>query len=307
MHIRIVYNAWQSLAEHLSLKNNKTFINLSRKCYIRRKQMASDDILKKAKALLGKSTQPPKALGTEERKALPGRAAEMLGKSQGLDTYIVFDTTGSMGSYIDMARNNIEEVTNALLDSKSDLRLSINGIGDHCDGRDWIQMYALSSDPAEVRGSIEDIVMTSGGDVPEAYECLALQMAQRIPKDSAGRKRAVVLIADSVPHGMVAGDSGCPKGVDYQDAFKAMKVVCDGFYFVGCEEQMYGQQRRLVEKNSDKEKFIPLGDMVGVLPALLIALAKKSQSEKVLTEYLTRLQPGTAKTIYGLLGQGKNG
>ena len=263
--------------------------------------MASDDILKKAKALLGNSAQP-RAIGTAETKALPGRAAEAL-KSSGLDIYTAFDTTGSMSSYIDVVRNNIEEVTNKLLDGSFDLRLSMNGIGDHCDGRNWIQMYELSSNPAEVRGSIEDIVMTSGGDEPEAYECLALQMTQRIPTDSAGRKRAVVLIGDSVPHGMKSGikDSGCPKEVNYQDAFKAMKTVCDGFYFVGCNEQMYAQQRRLVERNSDQEKFIPLGDMVGVLPALLIALAKKSQSEKALNEYLTQLGSGTARKIYGLL------
>ena len=259
--------------------------------------MISDDILKKAKALLGNSAQH-KSLDTAETKALPGRAAEAL-KSSGLDTYIVFDTTGSMGSYIAAVRNNIGEVTNELLNGKYDLRLSINGIGDHCDGKDWIQMYALSPDPAEVRGSIEDIVMTSGGDVPEAYECLALQMAQRIPTDSAGRKRAVVLIGDSVPHGM--NDESCVKDVDYRVAFKAMKAVSDRFYLVGCDEQMYAQQRRLVEINSDKEKFIPLGDMVDVLPALLIALAKKSQSEKALNEYLTQLGSGTARKIYGLL------
>ncbi|MDP3699185.1 MAG: hypothetical protein Q8R47_06395 [Nanoarchaeota archaeon] len=264
--------------------------------------MASDDILKKAKALLGNSQ--PKVLGTAETKALPGRTAEAL-KSSGLDTYVAFDTTGSMDSYISVVKNNIEEVTNKLLDGSFDLRLSMNGIGDHCDGRNWIQMYELSSNPAEVQGSIEDIVMTSGGDEPEAYECFALQMAQRIPKDSAGRKRAIVLIGDSVPHGMI--DGSCVKGVDYQDAFKAMKTVCDGFYLVGCNEQMYAQQRKLIEKNSSKEKFIPLGDMVDVLPALLIALAKKSQSEKALNEYLTQLSPGTARKIYGLLGSGNNG
>ena len=262
--------------------------------------MTSGDILKKAKALLGNPAQP-RAIGTEEQKALPGRAAEAL-KSSGLDTYIVFDTTGSMDSYVDTVRNNIGEVTDKLLDGSFDLRLSMNGIGDHCDGRNWIQMYELSSNPAEVRGSIEDIVMTSGGDEPEAYECLALQMTQRIPTDSAGRKRAVVLIGDSVPHGMM--DSECVKGVNYQDAFKAMKTVCDGFYFVGCDKQMYAQQRKLIDRKSDKEKFIPLGDMVDVLPALLIALAKKSQSEKALRDYLTQLEADKAQKIYGLLGSG---
>ena len=265
--------------------------------------MVKDDILEKAKALLGNLAAPPKALGQEERKVLPAKAAEVLRAASGLDVYVVFDTTGSMGAYIDMVKNNIGEVTTQLLDGKSDLRLSINGIGDHCDGHDWIQMYALSSEPAEVRGSIEEIVMTNGGDVPEAYECLALQLAQRIPADSTGRKRAVVLVGDSVPHGMT--DDNCPNGVNYQDAFTAMKAVCDGFYFVGCNEQMYSSQRKLIDRKNTNEKFIPLGDMVDVLPALLIALTKKAQSEKALTDYLTQLEQGTARKIYGLLGSGK--
>lgn len=266
--------------------------------------MTSDDIFKKAKALLENSAVQPKALGQEERKALPAKAAEVLNSARrGLDVYIVYDTTGSMGVYINTVRDHAEKVTDALLDGKSDLRISMNGIGDHCDGPNWIQQYELSSVPEEVIGALEDIVMTNGGDEPEAYECLALQLAQRIPAESVNRKRAVVLIADSVPHGMT--DAGCPKGADYLDAFKALKAVCDGFYFVGCNEQMYSLQRRLVDKKSGKEKFIPLGEMASVLPELLVALTKEAQSEKELLVYLQQLEPERAKKIYGLLGSGK--
>ena len=145
-----------------------------------------NDILRKAKALLAGTlvggVTSAKALLAGDAKAL---AKSFLERKCSLDVYVVFDTTGSMGSYINMVRENLDTVTNALLDGKSDFRLSMNGIGDHCDNRNWVQFYALSSNPAEVRGALESIVMTSGGDEPEAYECLAQALVQRLSVESA--------------------------------------------------------------------------------------------------------------------------
>lgn len=258
------------------------------------------DSLARAKALLGAQGTERKAIGTGT--VALDTARKILEKCAGnLDTYIAFDTTGSMGSYIEVVRDNIATVTDELL--KTGMRISINGIGDHCDGENWMQMYNLSTNADEVRGALESIAMTNGGDTPEAYECLALALAQRIPTESAGRKRAVVLVADSVPHGMM--DDSCPMNVDYQRAFAAMKTVCDGFYFVGCNQSMYKQQRTLIDSSKpEREQFIPLGSMVDVLPNLLVALAKKTESAKALTEYLKSLDAGKAQKIVGLLGKG---
>jgi hypothetical protein len=261
----------------------------------------TDDVMKRAKALLGKDYNA-------DRKALPGstgltKARDILEAKGGLDVYVVFDTTGSMSSYIGEVRDNLAQVTDAILGEKSGTRLSINGVGDHCDGANVLQMYALTCDAAEAQGSIDSIAMTDGGDTPEAYECAALALAKRLPVESAGRKRAVVLVGDSVPHGMI--DQPCERNVDYATAFEALKTLCDGFYFVGCEPQMYGQQRKLIDSSrKDREQFIPLGKMVDVLPTLLVALAKKTESEKALVEYLKlveRQDPEAAKKVSGLL------
>lgn len=265
----------------------------------------TDDILSKAKKLLGLDYQ---------KRALPSSAEsltiarELLSSKGGsLDVYIVFDTTGSMNPYVNVVRDNIAQVTDALL-GESDIRLSINGVGDHGDrdseGREMsLQMYVLSKDPKQVHGSIKEIMMTDGGDVPEAYECLALALAKRLPVESAGRKRAVVLVGDSIPHGMT--DENCPNNVDHMTAFEAMKTVCDGFYFVGCNSSMYDLQRQLVNKNrKEREQFIPLGNMVDVLPTLLIALAKKAESERAFAEYMKIVgtqDPAIAGKVYGLL------
>lgn len=262
----------------------------------------TEDALERAKRLLGNA--PQRALSGEALKALPGRAVELLSRKGSLDVYIAFDTTGSMNSYIAAAREGLGEITENLLQGDSDIRLSFNGIGDHCDGRDWLQMYALTNNADEAKGSIEEIAETNGGDEPEAYECLALALAQRIPVDSSGRKRAVVLIGDSLPHGII--DEPCEKEGDYKKAFEAMRTVCDSFYFVGCEPQMYTQQRKLVDPA--KGKFIPLGSMTEVLPSLLVALARKSESEKSYLDYLKQLGSRRnlelAGKIKGLLGNG---
>jgi len=216
--------------------------------------------------------------------------------TQGLDLYLMMDTTGSMKPYITTVRENVHVVNSELLTDNNDVRISINGVGDHCDGSNYLQMYVLSSNHAEIRGALEGIVMTHGGDEPEAYECAALALAQRIPQESPGRKRAVVLIGDSYPHGMK--DASCD--VDYKFAFTALKTLCDGFYFVGCDQATYGLQRQLVTNNG-KEYHIPLGQMVDVLPQLLIAMARKTQSPLALANYLRTLGSEQQKKIEGLL------
>jgi len=249
------------------------------------------DLLSRAKGLLGSTgaATAPKQLGSTTPIVYP---------TQGLDLYLMVDTTGSMEPYISTVQDNIDTVNRELLTDKNDVRISINGVGDHCDGSNYLQMYALSSNPAEIRGALESIVMTHGGDEPEAYECAALALAKRIPQESVGRKRAVVLIGDSYPHGMK--DTSC--GVDYQAAFTAMKTLADGFYFVGCNQGTYSLQKKLVTNNG-KEYHIPLGNMIDVLPQLLIAMARKTQSPLALANYLKTIGDDKASTIRGFLPQ----
>ena len=268
--------------------------------------MANDkEILARANALLG-GRASYKQLGTGSISSTLDRAREFLRKPAcNLDVYLAFDTTGSMSSYIDIVRKNIATVTDALLENG--LRISMNGIGDHCDGENWLQMYGLSADPAEVKGALESIAMTYGGDDPEAYECLAFALAQRIPAESVSRKRAVVLVADSIPHGMK--DNPCELNVDYQRAFAAMKTVCNGFYFVGCNQETYTLQRTLIDATQpEREQFIPLGFMLDVLPNLLVALAKKTESAEAFAKYMKMLNTQDerkAQKIAGLLEAGR--
>jgi len=256
----------------------------------------NEDLLKKARALA--ASAPTKTLPTGNS-AIDMVRKYMEAPKSGLDVYIAIDTTGSMSPYVNEVRSNIGTVTNELLKGSSDIRISINGVGDHCDGENCLQLYAPTSDSAQVHGAIKAIVMTNGGDEPEAYECLALALTQYIPTDSKNRRRAVVLIGDSVPHGML--DAPCVNGVDYRKAFEGLKVLCNGFYVVGCEPQMYSHQRKLIDLNKENEQLIPLGDMASLLPSLLVALAKKTESASALEAYMKQLNPEVSGKIRGLL------
>jgi len=268
------------------------------------------DVLKRAKALLGTSSEVKsgtKLLHTENedaRKVL-NSAMSVLQRSAGnLDVYIAFDTTESMRPYIETVRRNIGVVTDALLGES--MRISLNGIADHCDRQRWIQIHKLSDNSQKVKRALESIVIVNGGDIPEAYECLALHLAERIPQESSENKRAVVLVGDSIPHGMPQSryrDDGCPQHVDYARAFEAMRKVCHGFYFVGCDPQNYDLQRELVGQ-SPTNRFVPLGSMVEILPQLLVAMAKKTESPKAYSNYIKQLEaqdPSKARKVAGLL------
>lgn len=265
----------------------------------------ADNVLARAKALLG-ARSDAKLLGTEKnnQQGVMNSALKVLQRpTRDLDVYITFDTTFSMQPYVDIVRKNIDLVTQELLNQG--LRISVNGVSDHSCGETYLQMHALTTIPAEAKRVLEAIVVETRGndDFPEAYECLALRLAERIPKESAGNRRAVVLIGDSFPHGMgYLIDRGCPFGVDYAQAFDAMKKMCDQFYFVGCDQDHYSFQRRLV--SAEHERFVPLGSMVDTLPQLIIAMAKKTQSQKAYSNYMRQLEaqsPDQARKIAGLL------
>ena len=231
----------------------------------------------------------------------------LMGKpAKGMDLYVIFDATGSMAPYIDVVRRNIDTVTSELL-GKGDVRISVNGMLDHSN-ENWMQDHALSNDADAIKDSIYSIVHTSNTDTPEAYECAALFFSKRLVIESKDRNKVVVLIGDSVPHGMMHDynigmyDDGCPFGVDYKQAFTHLHEQCDSFYFVGCGDEFTQYQQKLVDQN--KGQFVHLDNMVEVLPELLVAMTRKSQSESAYNDYMHKLEaknPDAAQKIYALL------
>lgn len=122
-----------------------------------------------------------------------------------LDMVIAFDTTGSMADYIGAVRKEVSELIPQLFKDNEDLRLGIVAFGDYCDMNsaqdfgDAYQCIAPTDNENELIRFVLNSKDTSGGDGPEFYELVIKKIVEET-EWREGSTRAILLIADAVPH-----------------------------------------------------------------------------------------------------------
>jgi Mg-chelatase subunit ChlD len=153
------------------------------------------------------------------------------GPKKPLDLILAFDTTGSMRPWIQNVREKIDYLSQGLF-KLMDIRISLIGVGDHCDEQFMLQVHPFTREIADMQRAVHDIRSTSGGDYPEAFECLFKHLNGQ-PKGE--RPTVMVLITDSVPHGLSGeGDAGCPDNVDARAELEELMKRLRSFYLVNC-------------------------------------------------------------------------
>lgn len=137
-----------------------------------------------------------------------------------LDQVIAFDTTGSMGSYIDAVKAHVKELIPKLFAENPSLKLKIVAFGDYCDmsgpnnfGHAY-QDSGLSNDPNMLINFVTNARGTGGGDSDEFYELVIKKITEETPWRE-GSKRAILLIADCGPH---------PVGYSYGNIVKNAQI-----------------------------------------------------------------------------------
>lgn len=125
--------------------------------------------------------------------------------SERTDMVIAFDTTGSMKSYIDAVKKQVKELIPELLSKSPDLQIKIVAFGDYCDKTnintfgDAYQESQLTSNANDLIDFVDSAKNTSGGDYAEFYELVLYKIHTETPWRE-NSKKAVLLIADAVPH-----------------------------------------------------------------------------------------------------------
>jgi Mg-chelatase subunit ChlD len=141
----------------------------------------------------------------------PSTTTQIVSDPTKLDLVFMLDTTGSMGSYIHMAKTNILRIADELVKSeRCHLRIGLVNYNDHpaakvTDTTDLTDVYA------EVKNKLEMTTASGGADEPEAV-CCAMHDCLNVVTWRPEAVKIAILITDAPPHGLNTMGDSFPKG-----------------------------------------------------------------------------------------------
>ncbi|KAK2146229.1 hypothetical protein LSH36_623g01083 [Paralvinella palmiformis] len=160
--------------------------------------------------------------------------------SEFLDLAFAMDCTGSMGSYIRNATQNIRKIVEDIISAeKADVRLALVEFRDHPpqDQSFVTRVHDFTSSVSQMRKWLDGCSANGGGDTPEAIADALLQVYKLDWKLNA--TKVCIFIADAPPHGLLCnGDgfpNGCPAGIEPMEVTAKIAEKGISLYVVGCE------------------------------------------------------------------------
>ena len=153
-----------------------------------------------------------------------------------LDLVFICDCTGSMGSYINAAKQNIETIITKIIQfEKSDVRFALIEYRDHPpqDRSFAFRLTNFTSSLNEMKTAVNRMEADGGGDTPESIAC-ALDCAVNTLQYRELAAKVIIWIADAPPHCFMESrdyfPDGCPCKKDFQKAV-LQAVFFKGEYF----------------------------------------------------------------------------
>jgi len=203
-----------------------------------------------------------------------------------LDLVFMCDCTGSMGSYIESAKQNIRSIIEAVKASeKRDVRFALVLYKDFNDAF-VSKKYPWTTKTSEAFSYVSEMYADGGGDTPEAV-AEALNDVNNLEY----RKKAVricVLVADAPPHGIgEPGDSYPDRGLDIMQIANDMVTKEIIVYSVGVEPQLgssrWGRDFYKALSSMTGGKYIALGQ-ANLLPKVIVGGAEEELKMEKLSE-----------------------
>jgi hypothetical protein len=128
------------------------------------------------------------------------------------DLLFLIDTTGSMGSYLEAAKQQIRSIVDDIhtaFFNEAEIRMAVVGYKDHRDAPN-IQFLNFTTSTGIVRSFLDTLRATGGADAPE--DVLG-GLQQAVHATWKHKTRCIIHIADAPPHGRTLHDLG--DGADY--------------------------------------------------------------------------------------------
>ncbi|XP_013416697.1 uncharacterized protein LOC106178172 isoform X2 [Lingula anatina] len=159
-----------------------------------------------------------------------------------LDLAFAMDCTGSMGSYIKQAQQNIRKIVEDIVAAeKADVHLALVEYRDHPpeDTSFVTKVQDFTPSVSVMKKCLDACSAQGGGDTPEAVADALHQVLKLSWREEA--TKICVFIADAPPHGLSTSKfsdhfpKGCPDGLDPMEITHQIAEKGITIYTVGCE------------------------------------------------------------------------
>ena len=209
-----------------------------------------------------------------------------------LDLAFAMDCTGSMGSYINSARDNIRKIVEQIVASeKSDVRLALVEYRDHPpQDRTFVtRAHDFTRSAKTMKGWLDNCSADGGGDTPEAVADALHDILKLSWRDEA--TKICVCISDAPPHGLGIGSDGfpdgCPAGIDPIEVTHQLAQKGITIYMVGCEPSICQYKEFFMAV-----AFITGGQYVPLIKAQLLTqvIIGGAQEEMSLEQFMSEIE-----------------
>lgn len=218
---------------------------------------------------------------TQKAKIAPlgglGMMGNSLGLSPSLQLLMMFDITGSMFGYFDLIRSKLKEIVSVVKEKARQAEFSVFAYRNHGDELGYKEIYytfPLTSDQDTLFSQLETIEKGGGGQ--DALTCMedCLQEANNLIWNMQSPK-ALVIIGDQPPHGVVDSMSKCPREINYKweiEKLGGKEVKIYTVFCPGAEERTVNFYRETAQKNGGR--FLQIEE-IDLLKELIIGICMK--------------------------------
>ncbi|KIK03922.1 hypothetical protein K443DRAFT_676418 [Laccaria amethystina LaAM-08-1] len=195
----------------------------------------------------------------------------------GLDVVFMQDITGSQQPYIDQARNEIQGIINAIVNSKKvapgKLRVAVVIFRDHKPEDTFLTAkFPFTTDLTAVKNYLANQTASGGGDLPEAQCCALNDALELLLTSDDDTTKVAILTTDASPHGIGENHdripNGCPLQNDPLATGDSMARNDITLHVVACEPTLSKTKHGLDFYTGLTAKtggqVLPLGDLTGL-------------------------------------------
>jgi len=242
----------------------------------------SNEIVKKQKEALLKK------IG--EHKSLSKPILDKVRKAAPLEIVFMFDTTGSMDVYLSEVQTHIQLIVREIRKRVPDARISVIAYKDHEQGPYVTKTLGFTDKEEEIITFLRsaEIAPGAGGGGAEAVEC-ALHDACQLEWSPGMKGKAIILIGDKPPHGVMDSFEECTSRRDYREETQNLIEKHVKIYTVLCNNVAETKSNFEWFAQKTGGKFVTL-EAIHDLVELLVAVSIKESNPLLLQAYTEELK-----------------